>query len=84
MNRYVTESGKDAYKNAIEKYANGKFYTGDISRMSSSIMDEIKNTKTSLMQTSEKKYTVDHPEIAFIIMLICVFCVVVLEKWIKI
>lgn len=84
MNKYVTESGKDAYKNAIEKFANGRFYTGDISKMSSSIMDEIKKTRTSLMQTSEKKYTVDHPEIVFLVMLICIFIVVVLEKCIKI
>lgn len=52
--------------------------------MVKSIMDEIKKTKLSLLQTSEKKYIIDHPEIAFISMLICIFILIILEKWIKI
>ena len=84
MNKYVTDTGIEDYKNAIEKNANGKFYTGDISKMSSNIMDEIKKTKISLLQTSEKRFIVDHPEIVVIITTICIFILIILEKWIKI
>jgi CHASE3 domain sensor protein len=84
MNKYVTDICLNEYKNAIEKNANGKFYTGDISKMASNIMEEIKNTKISLMQTSEKRFIVDHPEIAVIITTICIFILIILEKWIKI
>ena len=84
MNKYVTETSINDYKNAIEKKANGKFYTGEISKIAPNIMDEIKKTKISLMKTSEKKYIVDHPEFAFIIMTICILILIILEKWIKI
>ena len=84
MNIYVTEEGKNNYKNAIEKNANGKFYTGDISKMASSIMKEIKETKPSIIKTNGKKYIVDHPEIFIILMTINILILFILEKIIKI
>ena len=83
MNRYATPEKISSYKNAIENYADGKFYTGDLSKMSSLIVDEIKDTKTSLLKTAKKTYVTDYPTIPFIIILSVFIILNILEKRIK-
>ena len=70
MNIYATSEKIASYKKAVEKNGDGKFYTGDLNKMSSNIVNEIKETKTSLLKTSKKTYVTDHPEIIFIITII--------------
>ena len=53
MNPYVSESKTNSYKKAVEENANGKFYTGNLVQMTSNIVNEIKETKTSLLETSK-------------------------------
>lgn len=72
------------YKNAVEKDADGKFYIGDLEKMSSNVVNEIKETKTSLLKSSKKTYVIDHPTIPFIIIIILFFTLIVIEKRIKI
>ena len=48
--------------------------------MSSSIVNEIKETKTSLIKTSKKTYVRDYPEIFFIIIVSIFFVLIIIEK----
>lgn len=52
--------------------------------MTSNIVNEIKETKTSLLKSSKKTYVTDHPEILYIIIVAMFFLVVIFEKIIKI
>lgn len=83
MNPYVSESKTNSYKKAVEENANGRFYTGNLEQMTSNIVNEIKETKTSLLQTSKKIYVTDHPEIIFISILIIFGILIILEKRVK-
>lgn len=83
MNPYVSESKTNSYKKAVEKNANGKFYTGNLEQMTSNIVNEIKETKTSLLETSNKTYVTDHPEITFISILIIFVILIIIEKRVK-
>lgn len=83
MNVYATEEKISSYKKAIEEKAGGKFYTGDLDKMTSNIVNEIKETKTSLLKTSNKTYVTDHPEIIFISIIILFLSLIIIEKRIK-
>lgn len=83
MNVYTSEKEIASYKKAVEENAGGKFYTGDLDKMTSSIVNEIKETKTSLLKTSKKTYVTDHPEIIFISTIILFFILIIIEKRIK-
>lgn len=83
INKYTTKVKIEAYKKAVEQYANGKFYNGNLEQMSSSIVKEIKDTKTSLQKTSKKTIITDHPETLFLIVLIIFVTVIILEKRVK-
>ena len=80
MNEYTSEEKISSYKRAVEDKAGGKFYTGDLNQMSSSIVNEIKETKTSLIKTSKKTYVRDYPEIFFIIIVSIFFVLIIIEK----
>ena len=54
MNVYTSKEKIANYKNAVEKNAEGKFYTGELEKMTSNIVNEIKETKTSLLKSSKK------------------------------
>lgn len=83
MNIYTSKNKIASYKNAVEQIAGGKFYTGDLDKMTSNIVDEIKETKTSLLKTSKKTYVTDHPEIIFISIIIIFFVLIIIEKRIR-
>ena len=83
MNLYVTDEGKKAYKKAIEEVAGGKFYTGNLSKMTSNIVNEIKNTKSSMIQSSKKTQITDYPEKVFMLLLLLFIILIILEKRIK-
>lgn len=83
MNIYATKEGIASYKSAVEKNAEGKFYTGNLDKMSSSIVNEVKETKTSLMKTSKKTYVTDHPEIIFISIIILFLILIMIEKRVR-
>ncbi len=84
MNMYASDKEIEEYKNAIEKKAGGKFYLGDIDKNMSNIVNEIKNTKKTLLKTSKKTYVTDHPEIFFVSIIIIFLILIVLEKRIRI
>ena len=80
MNIYTSEKKIESYKKAVEEKANGKFYTGDLTLMASSIVNEIKETKTSLLKTSKKTYVTDYPEIFLITIVIIFLVLIIIEK----
>lgn len=84
MNKYTSKEKISSYKNAVENSAEGKFYTGELEKMTSNIVNEIKETKTSVLKSSKKTYVTDHPEILYIIIVIMFITIVILEKIIKI
>ena len=84
MNAYATEEKVSSYKKSVEEKAQGKFYTGNLEKMSSSIVNEIKETKTSLLKTSKKVYVTDHPEIFLITIVIVFLILIIIEKRAKI
>ena len=84
MNVYTSKEKIASYKKAVEQVAGGKFYTGDLDKMSSNIVNEIKETKTSLLKTSKKTFVTDHPEIFFVIVVILFAISVFIEKRIRI
>ena len=52
--------------------------------MTTSIVNEIKETKTSLLKTNQKTYVTDYPEI-FLITLVIIFTIlIIIEKRAKI
>ena len=83
MNIYTSKQKIDSYRKAVEEIAGGKFYTGDLDTMSSNIVNEIKDSKTSEMKTSKKTIVTDHPEIFFIVLMIMFSTLVFFEKRIK-
>lgn len=83
MNVNTSEAKIASYKKAVEEKAGGKFYTGYLDKMTSNIVNEIKETKTSLMKTSKKTYVTDHPKIIFIITIILFFSLIIIEKRIR-
>lgn len=84
MNVYTSEEKIASYRNAVEKNAGGKFYTGELEKMTSNIVNEIKETKTSLLKTSKKTYVTDHPKIIFTVIMIMFFSILILEEKLKI
>ena len=84
MNAYATKEKIMEYRKAVEEVAKGKFYTGDLSKMSSNIVNEIKETKISLLKTSKKTFVTDHPEIFFISVVILYEISIFIEKRIRI
>lgn len=84
MNKYTSKEKIASYKNAVENSAGGKFYTGELEKMTSSIVNEIKETKTSVLKSSKKTYVTDHPEILYVIIVTMFIIIVILEKIIKI
>jgi len=84
MNKYTSKSKIEAYKKAVVEIAGGKFYTGDLENMSSNIVNEIKDTKTSEIMTNKKTIITDHPEVFFIILVVMFSILIIFEKRIKI
>lgn len=80
---YTSSEKIASYKKAVEQNAGGKFYTGDLQKMTTSIVQEIKETKTSLLKTSKKTYVTDHPEIFFISIIVIFFSLIIFEKRIR-
>ena len=80
---YTSNEKIASYKKAVEQNAGGKFYSGDLQKMTTSIVQEIKETKTSLLKTSKKTYVTDHPEIFFINIIVIFFSLIILEKRIR-
>lgn len=83
MNPYTSSEKIASYKAAVENIAGGKFYVGSLDKMSSSIVNEIKDTKTSEMNTSVKTIITDHPEVLCVIVTILIVILIILEKRIK-
>ncbi len=83
MNQFTSNEKIASYKKAVEQNAKGKFYTGDLEKMSTSIVEEIKNTKASLLKSSKKTYITDHPEAFFICILIVFLILIIIEKRIR-
>ncbi|MBQ3408856.1 MAG: hypothetical protein IJH12_06620 [Clostridia bacterium] len=83
MNIYTSKEKIESYRKAVEEIAGGKFYVGDLDRMSSSIVNEIKDTKTTAMKTSVKTIITDHPEFLCITVTVLVVILIILEKRIK-
>ncbi len=83
MNAYTSKEKIASYKKAVEQNANGKFYTGKLEQMTSNIVNEIKETKTSLLKTSKKIYVTDHPEIIFVSIVILILILIIIEKRVK-
>lgn len=84
MNAYTSETKIASYKRDVEQHADGKFYTGDLDTNLSKIIDEVKNTKTSMLKTSKKVYVTDHPETILIISLLLFVILIILEKRIRV
>ena len=80
---YTSNEKIASYKKAVEQNAGGKFYTGDLQKMTTSIVQEIKETKTSLLKTKKKTYVTDHPEIFFISIIVIFLSLIILEKRIR-
>ncbi len=83
MNSHTSIEKIASYKKAVEENAGGKFYTGELEIMASSIVQEIKETKTSLQKTSKKTYVTDHPEVFFISLIIIFLILILIEKRIR-
>lgn len=83
MNPYTSEEKIASYRKAVEQSAGGKFYTGDLDEMASTIVNEIQSTKTSLLKTSKKTYVTDYPEVFLISIIILFFILIIIEKRIK-
>lgn len=83
MNSNTSKTKIEQYKKAVEQNAGGKFYTGNLEKMSTSIVNEIKETKTSLLKSSKKTFVKDHPEMFFISIVTLFLILIILEKRIK-
>lgn len=83
MNKYTSKEKISSYRRAVEQLAGGKFFTGDLEKMSSNIINEIRDTKNSLLKTSKKTFITDHPEIFFISLVILYAMLIFIEKRIK-
>lgn len=80
MNKNTSNEKMASYKKAVEQNAGGKFYTGDLQKATTSILKEITDTKTSLLQTSKKTQVTDHPETFFIITVVAFSILIIIEK----
>lgn len=83
INKFTSTQKINSYKNAVESNAGGKFYTGNLEEMSSEIINEIKDTKTSAMKTTKKTYITDHPQVFFVSFVVIFFFLVIIEKRIR-
>ena len=83
MNEYTSKEKIASYKKAVEEQAQGKFYTGDLDKMSSNIVNEIKETKTSLLKASKKTFVTDHPQIPLISITVLYIILIIIEKRVK-
>jgi len=83
MNIHTSKTKIAQYRKAVENNANGKFYIGNLNQMTMSIVNEIKETKTSLLKSSKKTFVTDHPEIPFISIVLLFLTLIILEKRIK-
>ncbi len=83
MNTYTSSRKISSYKKAVEQKAGGNFYTGNLDQMSTNIVNEIKETKTSLLKTSKKTFVTDHPEIFLISITILFLILIIIEKRVK-
>ncbi len=83
MNKYATTERINSYKKAVEQNAGGKFYTGDLDKMTSNIVDEIHQTKATALKTDKKTYVTDHPEFLVISIVILYIILIIIEKRIK-
>ena len=52
--------------------------------MASNIVNEIKETKTTLLKTTKKTYITDHPEILVVVAIMIFLGIVILEKKLKV
>ena len=77
MNIYTSSEKIASYKRAVEQKAN---YTGSLTQMASNIVNEIKETKTSLLKTSKKTYVTDYPEVFLVIIVITFLVLIFVEK----
>lgn len=84
MNKYTSREKIAAYKKSVEGTAGGKFYVGDLEKMSTNIVNEIKETKVSKYKTSVKTIIIDHPQVLCILLTILTVILILLEKRIKI
>ncbi len=82
MNVYVTDETLAEYKSSVVS-AGGKFYTGDLGTMTQNIVDEIKSTKQTAINTTKKTIVTDHPEKFFVVFLFAYVVLIVLEQRIK-
>lgn len=83
MNPYVTKEYLSGYQNAVSK-ADGKFYTGNLKQTTSQILNEIKSTKQTELNTTKKTFITDHPTY-FVYALTGLFIILIItEKRIKI
>ncbi len=83
MNSHTSDEKIENYRMAIEQNAKGKFYTGNLTQMAQNIVNEIKETKKSLLRTTKKIYITDHPEIFLISAVIIFSTLIIIEKRIK-
>lgn len=83
MNKYTSKEKIQKYKNSVEEYGGGEFYTGDLEKATNEIVEKIKSTKTSYMKTSKKKIITDHPENVFIYIVILFLILIIIEKRIR-
>ncbi len=83
MNSHTSTEKIENCRIAIEQNAKGKFYTGDLTQMAQNIVNEIKETKTSLLRTTKKTYITDHPSIFLISAIIIFTSLIIIEKRIK-
>ena len=80
MNMYVTESNTNKYKNAVEENAKGKFYKGEMNNISSNMVNEIKNTKTTALNKTTKTSVTDHPQIFLVLVILLFIILIIIEK----
>ncbi len=83
MNPFTSKEKIESYRKAVEQNAGGKFYVGNLDLMSSSIVNEIKETKTSMLKGSKKTYVTDHPEIPIACIVIVFLSLIIIEKRVK-
>ena len=84
MNIYATKDLIEDYKKSVLQTANGKFYLGDLDNMSSQMVREIKETKTTLLNENKKTYIMDHPIAFFIVVAVTIIVMIIVEKRIRI
>ena len=84
MNMYATKDLIEDYKKSVTQTANGKFYLGDLDNMSTQMVKEIKETKTTLLDENKKTYIMDHPIVFFGIIVVTIIAMIIIEKRIRI